>query len=570
MTDLDRDDLAAARPPSLEGQTGASDEPTVDTQQATAASASGTVNMANTASYGEQPAQVSPEAPAAGNAVPSPMRPAGPQAGQINGSPAGQTTPSAGQPYYGPGGAGGYGAPMGGGYPNSGAQGYGGRPGAQYPTGGYAAPPSTGRPYTGQPGGYVPPQGGRPGYPTTNRTPQMTGGAPQGAGPTGYTPGAWQLPPQVLTAAGAQTAPNKSHKYWGRFTAGCKRLWKQLVSSLVVRIVCNGAVSALAGLVATAIIGAILNVGSGVAFLFFTAVTLLIFIKMTNHTMSYIKNIAEAVGKISSGDYSVKVPEKYSDELGTLARQINQMTVELSRAREREQLEEQRKNEFITSIAHDLRTPLTSVIGYLGLISEQDGQPVDKETLVRYADVAFRKSKRLEQLITQLFDFSRYNFGEIRPAENRIDLAELIEQINQEFYPQFTERHLESRVIISGRPVIVKGDGGMLARVFDNILGNAVRYGASGRYIDIELYNRGTEAVIRVTNYGAEITPEDLTRIFDKFYRTDASRSSETGGAGLGMAIAKNIVEAHGGQIRAMSGDGRVTFEVVLPVIAQQ
>ena len=390
-----------------------------------------------------------------------------------------------------------------------------------------------------------------------------------GNSPPPYTPGAWQVPPEILYP-GRKKPPKQRGgmgRLWDRFMEGCRKLWKQLISSLVVRIVCNGAVSAFAGFLAATIISAVLNVSGGISFLFFAAFTLLIFIKMTNHTMSYVKDIAESVGKISAGDYSVKVPEKYSDELGTLARQINQMTVELGKAREREQLEEQRKNEFITSIAHDLRTPLTSVIGYLGLISEQDGQPVDKETLVQYADVAFRKSQRLEQLISQLFDFSRYNFGEIKPAENRIDLAELIEQINQEFYPQFSERELQSRVIISGRPVFVKGDGNMLVRVFDNILGNAVRYGAAGRYIDIELYNRGNEAVVRVTNYGAEISREDLSRIFDKFYRTDASRSSGTGGAGLGMAIAKNIVEAHGGGIKAISEDGKVTFEVVLPVL---
>lgn len=421
-------------------------------------------------------------------------------------------------------------------------------PGQNYPPGGW------------QPqNGYVPPAG-------AYGSGQPAGGQPQAGG---YPPGVWQVPPQVIYAARGQAAPVKKPGLWKRGMQALRKLWKQLVSSLVVRIVCNGAVSALAGFVAGVIISAVLNLSGFTTFLFFAAITLLVFIKMTNHTMAYVKDIAEAVSKISGGDYSVKVPEKYSDELGTLASQINQMTTELSRAREREQLEEQRKNEFITSIAHDLRTPLTSVIGYLGLISEQDGQPVDKETLVQYADVAYRKSKRLELLINQLFDFSRYNFGEIKPAENRIDLAELLEQINQEFYPQFAENHLESRVIVSGRPVWVKGDGNMLVRVFDNILGNAVRYGTAGRFIDIELYNRGAEAVVRVTNYGAEISPADLERIFDKFYRTDASRSSGTGGAGLGMAIAKNIVEAHGGSIRAYSGDGKVTFEVVLPVLAQ-
>lgn len=344
---------------------------------------------------------------------------------------------------------------------------------------------------------------------------------------------------------------------------------KELYSSLVFRIVLCAAASCLAGLMAASVFSGFFSYyGAPAEFFVWAVVTVFIFIKLTRHTMKYVKDIAKAVEQISEGDYTVRIPEKYTDEMGGLATRINQMAADLSKSREWENLQEERKNEFITSMAHDLRTPLTSIIGYLGLISEQDEeQEVERETLVKYADIAYRKSKRMEQLIAALFDFARYNFDEIRPAKDQIDLAELIEQMDQEFYPQYADCKLESRVIISGRPVLVPGDGSMLARVFDNILNNAIRYGESGKYIDIELHNRGREAMVRITNYGSSIDEKDLERIFDKFYRTDASRSSKTGGTGLGMAIAKNIVEAHGGSIQAKSGDGKVTFRVILPTI---
>lgn len=364
-------------------------------------------------------------------------------------------------------------------------------------------------------------------------------------------------------------------KLTARIREAVKRAYHKIASDLVLRIVACAFISAAAGLFLSVMITGIILGHSFYLFdladlLLLTVITLLIFTKLVRRTLSYIKEISAAVEQISAGDYSVKIPEKYTDELGALAARINGMAADISAAKEREHLEEQRKNDFITSIAHDLRTPLTSVIGYLGLISEQDGAPVEKETLVRYADVAYRKAQRLENLIGELFDFSRYNFGEIRPAQNRIDLAELVEQLNQEFYPQYSEKGLQSRIIISGRPIFIKGDGSMIARVFDNLLNNAVRYGANGKYIDIELVNRGNEAVVRVTNYASAIGQSDLGRVFDKFYRTDASRSSATGGTGLGLAIAKNIVEAHGGTIRAESRDGKTAFEVILPALSDR
>lgn len=339
---------------------------------------------------------------------------------------------------------------------------------------------------------------------------------------------------------------------------------KNLKTNLICRIVVSVIISAFCGLIAAVVVEVVFNenLGSLVVFIIVAAIVLT---KLLKKIFVHIKDITEGVEKISSGDFSVQIPEIYSDELGMLAKRINKMAADLEAAKKREMLEEQRKNDFITSIAHDLRTPLTSITGYLGLISAKDGNTLDKETMFQYADTAYRKSLRLETLINNLFDFSRYNFGVINPAKNQIDLGELLEQLDQEFYPQYSENNLQSRVIISGKPIVI-GDGNMLARVFENLLNNAVRYGSNGRYIDIEAVTRAQEVQVNITNYSSLINSEDLTRIFDKFYRTESSRNSTTGGTGLGLAIAKNIVIAHSGQIFAKSIDGKTVFSVVLPI----
>jgi len=339
---------------------------------------------------------------------------------------------------------------------------------------------------------------------------------------------------------------------------------KNLKTSLICRIVISIIISAICGLI-VAMLFSVVFYGTLETIIIFIVVSVIVLSFLLKKIFAHITDITQGVERISAGDFSVLIPEIYTDELGVLAKSINKMASDLDAARQRETLEEQRKNEFITSIAHDLRTPLTSITGYLGLISAKDGVKLDTDTMYSYADVAYRKSLRLETLINSLFDFSKYNFGVINPAQNQIDLGELLEQLNQEFYPQYLESNLQSRVIIGGKPIVI-GDGNMLARVFENLLNNAVRYGAKGRYIDIEAITRLDEVQVNMTNYNSEINSEELTRVFDKFYRTESSRNSSTGGTGLGLAIAKNIVVAHGGQIFAKSIDGKTVFSVILPV----
>ncbi|MEG1887204.1 MAG: HAMP domain-containing sensor histidine kinase [Oscillospiraceae bacterium] len=352
-------------------------------------------------------------------------------------------------------------------------------------------------------------------------------------------------------------------KQFGIVEGAIKEKAKKLRGNLVARIIFCVVVSAVAGL-----IGMLAS-----TFLFYNLLlSLIIFIVIFSVTLtvllkkvaSYMKDLVAGVERISKGQYDMKIPETYSDDFGELAARINKMASDLKIAKVRELEEEQRKNDFITSIAHDLRTPLTSITGYLGLISAKDGVSLDNQTILSYADIAYRKSIRLETLINEFFDFSKFTFGEINPQKSDIDLGELLEQLDQEFYPQYNDNNIKSRIIINGNP-IVSGDGNMLARVFDNILTNAVRYGSDGKYIDIEVNCPKGAVKTEITNYSSDIKADDLDRIFDKFYRAESSRNSSTGGTGLGLAIGKGIVEAHGGQIFARSFDGKTVLTVILP-----
>lgn len=289
---------------------------------------------------------------------------------------------------------------------------------------------------------------------------------------------------------------------------------------------------------------------------------IIFFFLFTRGAIKYLEEINSALKLISKGNFEVKIPIKYNDELGELAENINLMSAKLKTSIDEERNAERTKNELITSVSHDLRTPLTSVLGYLGLISNDNYQ--DEVKLRYYVDIAYTKCQDLKKLIDELFEFTKVSYGGLKLNLEKINIGELLEQLAEEFVPILDEEGMECRLSLPKEKAFVNADGSLLVRVFENLLINSIRYGKEGKYVDIKLFKEDSEAVINITNYGETIPEVDLPYIFDRFYRAEKSRSHKTGGAGLGLAISKSIVELHKGTIAASNGQEKTTFEVRL------
>lgn len=221
-----------------------------------------------------------------------------------------------------------------------------------------------------------------------------------------------------------------------------------------------------------------------------------------------------------------------------------------------------RKNDLVAYLAHDLKTPLTSVIGYLSLLREAPDMPPEQRG--KYTLIALDKALRLESLINEFFEITRYNLQEITLEKETIDLKFLLVQLAEEFYPAL-EAHGKTIAIHAGEALTVQADPDKLARVFNNILKNALAYSYDNTEITIQACREEGALRVEISNFGKTIPKQKLDVIFEKFYRLDDARSSDTGGAGLGLAIAREIVTAHGGTIAVTSENQVTTFHVTLP-----
>ena len=242
----------------------------------------------------------------------------------------------------------------------------------------------------------------------------------------------------------------------------------------------------------------------------------------------------------------------------------------LNRVRDRERKVQQalrdeshRKDDLVTYLAHDLRTPLASVVGYLSLLQEAPELPVEQRA--HFTGVALDKAHRLDALIEEFFDITRFDFHDIVLTRGYVDLGLLLAQVADEFYPILNEQHKEAQVDIR-EDLTVLVDGDKMARVFNNIMKNAIAYSYEGSTITIEARRRDDGGVrVRFINQGDPIPEAKLKVIFEKFYRLDAARATNRGGAGLGLAIAKEIVCAHGGTIACESTPEHTVFTIELP-----
>lgn len=279
----------------------------------------------------------------------------------------------------------------------------------------------------------------------------------------------------------------------------------------------------------------------------------------TERLMSYIKAVIDASQSLlKSDDRKIALEHPLSD-VGEKMNALKEQSLENYRLAKEQ---EQKKNDLLVYLAHDLKTPLTSVIGYLTLVD--DAPELPEENKVKYTRIALEKAQRLEMLLNEFFDITRFSLHSIELERKRINLSILLYQMAEEFYPVYKERGLEIKVKAE-KPVIIAGDPDKIARVFDNLLKNAANYSYKDTTVEIIAEEIGESAVVRVKNKADEIPEEKLEKIFDMFYRADSSRSASSGGAGVGLAVSKEIVELHSGTLTVTSDKEFTEFTVKLP-----
>lgn len=276
-----------------------------------------------------------------------------------------------------------------------------------------------------------------------------------------------------------------------------------------------------------------------------------------------IRLMAQFVEQLArGGEPQAHLPDGYAD----VERPILAMQRQGARAQRMAQAEMQRKSDLITYLAHDLKTPLASVIAYLNLLNEAPDLPAPQRA--KYLGIAQDKAYRLEQLIGELFEIIRFNLQTISLDRRDIPLKFMLEQLADEFYPLLLPGGRTVKVDCP-QDMVVSADPDKLARVFNNILKNAAAYSFENTQIDVRARREADGVEITFSNQGNPIPPEKQAAIFEKFYRLDEARSTRTGGAGLGLAIAKEIIDAHGGQIAVSSAAQRTVFTVHLPLPPQ-
>ena len=275
----------------------------------------------------------------------------------------------------------------------------------------------------------------------------------------------------------------------------------------------------------------------------------------------YIDNINQVYDSLDlilkEDNETIKLP----NDVSQFAEKLNDIKYNYIATKNSERDAQQKKNDLIMYMAHDLKTPLTSIIGYLTLLSDE--KDISKKLQEKYIKIALDKSLRVEELINQFFDITRYNLHSMPINKKEINISYLLQQLIDECYPMLEKNNLRCR-LDAPEKVMYLGDGDKLARAFDNLLKNAINYSYKGSIVEINLEQKNNKIFISFRNKGDKIPQYKLEKIFEKFYRGDEARVSSTGGAGLGLAITKEIIELHDGTIRVKNDDEYIEFDIEL------
>lgn len=289
---------------------------------------------------------------------------------------------------------------------------------------------------------------------------------------------------------------------------------------------------------------------------------ILIFFVNWRRTLNYIDTIVEASNQlVEPSDDLIQLPA----ELRQVEDQMNQVKQAGIRNARLAREAEQRKNDLIVYLAHDLKTPLTSVIGYLTLL--RDEREISEELRLKYMSIALSKAERLEDLINEFFEITRFNLSQLTLEQTQVNLTRMLEQITYEFKPMLLEKSLQLNLEVDSDLEIIC-DVDKMERVFDNLIRNAISYSFDKGTVKITVVTKKDGVEVQFENEGQTISEEKQSRVFDQFYRLDVARSTKTGGAGLGLAIAKEIVERHDGRISVFSENELIRFTVFLPTVS--
>lgn len=300
-----------------------------------------------------------------------------------------------------------------------------------------------------------------------------------------------------------------------------------------------------------------------VGFLFFV----IGFMVITRNKMDYIQELSNTVRIISTGNLKYTAPVKGNDELTELAKSINIMARDIDERIEEERNLERTKQELITNVSHDLRTPLTSIIGYLGLAKSSGITEAQRSD---YLQIAYAKAESLKDLISELFEYTKLQSSDNKPSLTTVNLRDLLDQLVEEMIPMAEEQNLTIEKSFTNKDTLLSVDVPQIVRLFENLISNAIKYSHTKTPILVRVFSADQQGYLTVTveNSIDSISDEDIAKMFERFYRLEKSRSSETGGSGLGLAIAESIVNNHHGKIQATKKDEHtLVISVKLPAL---
>ncbi|MGV0168605.1 sensor histidine kinase [Furfurilactobacillus sp. WILCCON 0119] len=271
---------------------------------------------------------------------------------------------------------------------------------------------------------------------------------------------------------------------------------------------------------------------------------------------------------ISEGHLEHRIRFRLSSRLQRVVDSVNSLVDSATQSMNDERQAERSKDELITNVSHDIRTPLTSIIGYLGLI--EDKQYQTDEDLVKYAHIAYLKATQMKSLVEDLFEYLKMQGTETKLTMNTVNFSQMLEQLAASYELEASRKNLTITSTTTPDNIMMEADAEKMGRVFNNLISNALKYGEDATFIELTAQATATEVIVRVSNDGREIPTAALNQLFERFFRVEESRSKETGGTGLGLAIAQSIVERHGGYIFAESDPNLTSFVIHLPLRQDQ